>query len=145
MRQLSVLLERSTATLTGLSASDSSGRAAPIFPHQRVHDQHCGQSRHHLDEQDRKRAEAEQLGAGDLQPDRHGRLVDGNKACGVERVEEEIVPAIKHAANACGVVLPAKIVLRKLPGSRKHSHRRNERERQGHFKHRGCLQHLAVG
>src|SRR5205807_1038918 len=68
MRQLSVLLERSTATLTGLSASDSSGRAAPIFPHQRVHDQHCGQSRHHLDEQDRKRAEAEQLGAGDLQP-----------------------------------------------------------------------------
>ena len=124
---------------------DSSGCAAPIFPHQNVNEEHRGQSRHHLGEQDRKRAEAEQLGAGDLQPDRHGRLVDGNKACGVERVEEEIVPAIKHAANACGVVLPAKIVLRKLPGSRKHSHRRNERERQGRFEHRGCLRHLARG
>ena len=143
MRQLSVLLERSTATLIGLSASDSAamaaGRPAPIFPHQNVNEEDRGQSRHHLGEQDRKRAKAEQLGAGDLQPDRHGRLVDGNKACGVERVEDEIVPATQHAEHACGVVLPAKIVLRKLPGSRQHSHRRNERERQGRFQQQGCL------
>ncbi len=118
---------------------DSPGRPAPIFPHQRVDDQHRGQSRHRLGEQDRMRAKAEQLGAGDLQPDRHRRLVDGNKACGVECVEEKIVPAIQHAAHARGVVLPSKLVLRKLPGARKHGHRRNECER------RGRLQYLVVG
>jgi hypothetical protein len=105
-------------------------RPTPIFLHQKVDDQHRGQSRHHLGEQDRERAKAEQLGAGDLQPDRHRRLVDGNKACGVERVEEKVVPAVQHAAHARGVVLPSELVPRELPGSRQHSHRRNERERQ---------------
>ena len=118
---------------------DSPSRPAPIFPHQNVNQEDRGQSRHHLGEQDRKRGKTEQLGAGDLQPDRHRRLVDGNKACGVERVEEEIVPATQHAAHAGGVVLPAKIVLRKLPGSRQHSHCRDERERQGRFQHQAAF------
>jgi hypothetical protein len=110
---------------------DSPGRSAPIFPHQNVNQQDRGQSRHHLDEQDRKRGKTKQLGAGDLQPDRDRRLVDGNKTCGVERIEEKIVPALQHAAHARGVVLPAKIVLRKLIASPKHSYRCNECERQG--------------
>jgi hypothetical protein len=57
-----------------------------------------------LRQQDAERAEAEQLRAGRLDPEGDRRLVERDETARVESVEEEIVPARRHAAHAGHVI-----------------------------------------
>ena len=116
MRQLSVLFERSTATLMGVSARNSAANRPASSPNAAPHldiDQQDGdQAFNHLRQQHGQAVEPDQLGRGDLQPERDRRLVERDEARGVECVEEEIVPAPEHAAHARRVVGAALAVLR---------------------------------
>ncbi len=57
-----------------------------------------------LGQQNAKPAEAEELGAGRLNPEAQRRLVDGHETAGVEGGEEKVVPALQHALDGGGVV-----------------------------------------
>ena len=97
-------LSRLTATLIGLSASTSPATVAAATPNRRRTVAHStatdaapaialGSRRLQL-------RVAEHAGAERLDPQRDGRLVDGDEPAGVERVEEEVVPLSSRASAA---------------------------------------------
>jgi trans-aconitate methyltransferase len=47
---------------------------------------------------------AEQLDAGGLHPEAERRLIHAHEAARIERDEEEVVPALRHALDGRGVV-----------------------------------------
>ena len=105
------------------------GQLAERAPHQDVNQHDGDHAFDHLGQQHGEAVEPEHLGGGDLQPERDRRLVERDEACGIEGIEEEIVPAPEHAAHARGVVGAAPAVLRQP--QRAQDDRENEYAAQG--------------
>jgi len=125
-RQLSVLLERSITTLIGVSQEqgrEKPGGSAEAARDQMIEERNGGEPFQNLRQQHAQPVETEELCADDLDPDRDGRFVERDKTGGIERVEEEIVPAVHHAADTGAVVLRAVTVLVEPPEPEAHPKR----------------------
>ena len=68
--------------------------------------------------------EAEELGAGGLNPEAERRLIDRDEAARIEGDEEKIVPTRQHAPDGSGVVGVGVALFGELPAV----HERGERE-----------------
>ena len=76
-----------------------------------------GNSLDDLRQQHAQTAEAENPRARRLDPEGERRLVEGHEAAGIEGVEEEVVPALQHAADAGAVIFVAEAVLVEVPAA----------------------------
>ena len=79
------------------------------------HQPHRGHAFEDLWQQHAPALEAQQLDARHLDPRGQRRLVDRHEARRIERVVEEVAPALRHAADARRVVLVAEAVLAEAP------------------------------
>ncbi len=73
--------------------------------------QHPGQR---LWQEDAKGCKAEDLGAGGLQPEPQGRLVNTHKPPWIEGDKKEIMKIIQHAPDRSGIIEIAEAVLSQL-------------------------------
>ena len=84
---------------------DQAGRRPGQAGHRPVEHQHGQDALDHLRKHDRPRVEAEGPHGQRLDPERSGQLVQGDRARRVEGAEDEVMPAHRHAADRCGVVV----------------------------------------
>src|SRR5437867_3415643 len=61
-----------------------------------------------------KRREAENLGAGRLQPEAQRRLVNAYKTTWIKGDKEEVMPTVEHAPDRSGIIKVAEAVLSQL-------------------------------
>ena len=82
--------------------------------HQVIEQQYRKHPGQRLRQEDAKRCEAEDFGAGSLQPETQGRLVNAHKTARVKGNEKEISPAVEHAPDRRSVIKITKTILPQL-------------------------------
>ncbi len=85
-----------------------------MFAHQVIEQQDRKHSGQGLRQEDAKWREAEDLGAGRLQPKAQGRLVNRDEATWVKGNKKEIMPVIQHTSNRRGIIKIGEAVLPQL-------------------------------